>query len=347
MTKIATHHLPKLLNRLKGARVCIVGDCMLDEYLVGDAERISPEAPVPIVLAEEEHRVLGGAGNVARNIRMLEGRPLLISVCGRDGRADMLREELEREQIDYHLSGDPERPTTLKTRVIARNQQVLRIDREDRRPVGAAIRKNVLDCLRKTLEQEPFEVLILSDYGKGLISGDFMAELAAVLAALPRSCKVLVDPKTPNFPLYTNAFLMTPNRKETHEASGLPVESRDELLAAGRKVFADLACQHLLTTLGPNGMALFLDPATVVHIPSAARRVFDVTGAGDTVIAVVAQCLAAGLSLLDSCLIANQAAGLVVGQVGAATVTPEELREAVLASESLELEYWARSEKGR
>jgi len=317
---------------------------MLDEYLLGDAERISPEAPIPVVLAAEERILLGGGGIMEKNNSALGGKPLLISLCGSDARADLLRMELERERIEYFLTEDSSRPTTLKTRIIARNQQLLRIDREAATPASQAITERILHSVHQVLtsgEGAPITVLILSDYGKGLITHELMGGLTALLHRLPQECLLLVDPKTPNYPLYVNAFLLTPNLKETREASGMPTDSREQLLAAGQKIMKDLQSSCLLTTLGANGMALFQNNGLVVHIPSAARKVFDVTGAGDTVIATVGLGLAAGLSLLDACLIANHAAGVVVGQVGAASVTPAELEHALLTSENRELETWA------
>lgn len=337
---LASHRLPDMLPRLEGAPVCILGDSMLDEYLIGDAQRISPEAPVPVVLAVEERHVLGGAANVALNIRALGGMPVLVSLCGVDERAHRLRELLEQHDITYSLLGVPNRPTTLKTRILARNQQMLRIDREDSRPPDEATQDALLERLDTVLTQQNARILILSDYGKGIISPVFMGKLRAFLAARKEPVKLLVDPKTPNFHLYADAFLLTPNLKETQEGSGLPTGTREELLEAGRKIFADLGCEHLLTTLGPDGMALFLGPERVLHIPSAARKVFDVSGAGDTVIAVVALCLAAGFPLTDACLVANQAAGIVVGKVGTASLSPAELKGAVDAGKDLSAEYW-------
>lgn len=331
--------LDALVDRLAGGRVCVVGDVMIDEYLVGDARRISPEAPVPVISVSEDRHLVGGAGNVAKNIRSLGGAPRLVSVCGNGPRAALLRRVLEQEGVSSDFVEIPGRPTTLKTRVIARQQQMLRIDREETTP----IRGQSLTALLRLVDaaSENCDVVIVSDYGKGVVTDAFMAGLEALWAARGHRPAVLVDPKTPNFHLYHNVFMPTPNAKEASEGANLPTGSREELLAAGRAIFAKLGCLHLLTTLGPRGMALFESADTVWHIPTSARSVFDVTGAGDTVIATVALALAGGVNLLESCVLANYAAGIVVGQVGAASVVPDELREAIAVLPVPHVDRWA------
>ncbi len=319
-------HLP----RLRGTPVLIVGDVMLDEYFIGDAERISPEAPVPVVKISEDRLTLGGAGNVARNIRSLGGDPHLIAVCGNDDRAREVESLCRNNDISTRLISDPRRRTTTKTRIIARQQQMLRFDQEDVAPVSAAILAQVIEAIKNNLA--PRTVLILSDYGKGLICAGLMAELRVLQAeclAAGRNLKILVDPKTPNWELYHGVHLLTPNTKETGEGSGLPARTSEEIMAAGQALLKSLNCRHLLATLGAQGMACFAAPQLIWHIPTAARKVFDVTGAGDTVIAVLGLALAAGIPLLPSCLLANCAAGVVVGEVGAASVNLEQLKEAL------------------
>lgn len=319
--------LADLVTRMAGARVCVVGDVMIDEYLVGDAHRISPEAPVPVVRVTEDRHLVGGAGNVAKNIRSLGGVPRLVSVCGTGPRAAQLRRVLDGEGVHADFVEIPGRPTTLKTRIMARQQQMLRIDREETSPVGGQHLAALLERVEAACTG--CDVLIVSDYGKGIVTQEFMDGLEGLWQRKGARPAVLVDPKTPNFGLYRHVFMPTPNAKETSEGANLPTGTREEILAAGRAIFDLLHCQHLLTTLGPKGMALFETAETVWHIPTTARSVFDVTGAGDTVIATVALSLAAGIGLLQSCVLANYAAGLVVGQVGAASVTPAELREAI------------------
>ena len=318
------------LPRLKGARVLIVGDIMLDEYFIGDAERISPEAPVLVVKISEDRLTLGGAGNVARNIRRLGGDPHLITICGDDDAAREIEILLRSNDISTSLIRDPRRRTTTKTRIIARQQQMLRFDQEDVSPAAAPLLGKVLETIKGSLGART--VLILSDYGKGLICAGLMAELRVLQAeclAAGKNLKILVDPKTPNWELYQGTYLLTPNAKETGEGSGLPTANSEEIMVAGQALLKSLNSRHLLATLGAQGMALFVAPEQVWHIPTAARNVFDVTGAGDTVIGILGLALAAGIPLLPSCLLANCAAGIVVGEVGAAAVSLDQLKEAL------------------
>ncbi len=312
---------------LAGKRVLVMGDVMLDAYLMGDAERISPEAPVPVVRVESERHLLGGAGNVARNIVALGGAATLIGSVGNDGAADRIRQLLDEEGIRSALVTLPERPTTVKTRIMARRQQMLRLDQEN----STAFRAEELDRLLPVIasELEEHDVVILSDYSKGLVTGLFMEELRKLLQKLARPVHLLVDPKPSNVRLYSGAFIMTPNTKETGECAGMPVRNREEILAAGRAILERTGCPHLLTTLGADGMALFRSPNEVWHVPTMAQDVFDVTGAGDTVIGTLGLGLAAGLDLLEACVLANYAAGLVVAQVGAAVASPDTLMEAI------------------
>ena len=331
--------LATVIPQLAHKRVLVVGDVMLDTYLIGDAERLSPEAPVPVVRVSGEEIVLGGAGNVARNIMALGGHPTLIGQVGRDAEADKLRDVLEQHSISHDLAISPHRPTTIKTRVLARRQQMLRLDREDASPFTPEEREALLAIMEPHLTTH--EVIILSDYAKGFMSETFMAELHRRLARLGAHPIILVDPKPANIACYTGVTLLTPNAKETGECAGLPAGNRQEILAAGRAILARTATPHLLTTLGPDGMALFVSPDEVWHIPTVARDVFDVTGAGDTVIATLALGLAAGQALLPSCMLANYAAGLVVARVGAATASPEELADALYKLPAPAVTRWA------
>ena len=317
---------PDVVGDLSGKRVLVVGDVMLDAYLMGDADRISPEAPVPVVRIERERYLLGGAGNVARNIVALGGVATLIGSMGEDASADRIRALVRDEGIGGAFVTLPLRPTTVKTRVMARRQQMLRLDQEDASPFSDDEQEAVLSVVAAQLPDH--EVVILSDYSKGLVSAAFMDRFRALLASCPHPVKVLIDPKPSNVGLYGGSFLLTPNTKETGECAGMPVRSREEILAAGRSILGKVGCPHLLTTLGPDGMALF-SGADVWHVPTMAQDVFDVTGAGDTVIATLGLGLAAGVPLLASCVLANYAAGLVVAQVGAAVASPEALREAI------------------
>ena len=324
--------------KLAGNRVMIIGDAMLDHYVTGEVERISPEAPVPVVHVSSETHRLGGAGNVARNITALGGAPTLFSVRGPDTVGETMSAMLKDHGVDARLVTDPQRITSRKTRIMAQNQQIVRIDRETPEPVTGQALDQLLDAADAAMDEH--HVIILSDYGKGVVSDAFMRRLLALVDARTPRPLVLVDPKTVNYPLYPGVDLLTPNAKEASEGAGIPAKGRDGVIRAGLALFKRLKCRHLLVTLGADGMALFESPERVRHIPTLARKVFDVTGAGDTVIATLALGLAAGQDLATAAVLANYAAGLAVAQVGAATVAPEELAEALASLDAPDVEDW-------
>lgn len=310
---------------LSGVPVLVIGDVMLDHYLSGDAERISPESPVPVVHVSEERHMLGGAGNVARNIAALGGDVRLVSVIGEDDPGRVVRELLSREGITGSLVVEKRRMTTIKTRIIARNQQMIRVDREESR----ALEGKSLEALDAILQKEASgcKVILVSDYGKGVICRELMDTIRGLRSG-PGGPLVLVDPKVVNAHFYSGVDLLTPNAKEAGEMAGLKAAGRDGVIKAGLAIFKKLRCRQLCVTLGPEGMAVFERPGKVIHVPTVARNVFDVTGAGDTVIAVLALALGAGLDLPKACVLANYAAGIVVAQVGTAVATPAALAEA-------------------
>lgn len=328
------------VERLSGVGVLVVGDVMLDHYLSGDAERISPEAPVPVVHVREERHLLGGAGNVARNIAALGGRPELVSVVGGDDPGRMLGELLSREKLTGHLLVEKNRTTTIKTRIIARNQQMIRVDREESRQLSGQSLEALDSLLRRVARG--IRVIVVSDYGKGVVCKAVMDTVRALQAGagddLPRI--VLVDPKVVNAPLYSGVDLVTPNAKEACEISGIAASGREGVIKAGLALFKKLRCRQACITLGAEGMAVFERPGAVLHVPTVARNVFDVTGAGDTVISVLALALGAGFSLPQASILANHAAGIVVGQVGTAVATPESLRRALLKDPVPNIETW-------
>jgi rfaE bifunctional protein kinase chain/domain len=326
------------VKALKGHKVMIIGDLMLDHYLIGGVERISPEAPVPVVQVKDESYLLGGAGNVARNIADLGGKPLLIGAVGTDRNGEVLEDLCGRAGLSTRLIQDGNRPTTVKTRIIAHNQQVVRVDQERLGPLSPAEMNTLFAILEENLADYP--VIILSDYGKGFISREFMDRFMPMVQERPTRPLVLVDPKTVNYDLYREVDLLTPNTKEASEGANLPVSDRESIIEAGRAIFRRLHCRNLLITLGPDGMALFEGEESIRHIPTFARKVFDVTGAGDTVIATTALALAAGMDLLTACTLANYAAGVVVAQVGAATATPDDLEETVNELPEPQVTYW-------
>ena len=315
--------LSRALDAIQGRKVLIVGDAMLDHYLVGKVDRISPEAPVPVVQVSEERYLLGGAGNVARNIKALGGIPLMVALCGADADGETLDGLLSQGGVSCELIRDAGRPTTKKTRVMAHNQQVVRVDNEAPHEVQGETLDRVFAAVGDMAAQAP--VIVVSDYGKGMVSAGFMNRLMTLVRSMDPRPLVYVDPKVRNFPLYGGVDLLTPNTKEAAEGTGMLVEDRMDVVRAGLAIFKALKNTHLLITLGPDGMALFESPGQVWHIPTAARKVFDVTGAGDTVIATVALASAANLDLLTACKLANCAAGMVVAEVGAAAAERDKL----------------------
>lgn len=326
------------IPQLSGHEVLIIGDLMLDHYLIGTVERISPEAPVPVVAVTREDSLLGGAGNVARNIAALGGNPTLIGITGDDEHAACLTGHCTGAGIHLRVHKIPTRPTTVKTRIIAHNQQVVRVDKEETSALDPCDYGVLLKMIREELPGK--KVVILSDYGKGLLSPLFMDLFHALLNERTERPMILVDPKTKNYDLYGGVDLLTPNAKEASEGAHLPVSTREEIIAAGQAIFKRLGCKHLLITLGGQGMALFESKDKVYHIPTFARKVFDVTGAGDTVIATLALGIASDLDLLTSCVFANYAAGIVVGQIGAAAASLQELVDAADTLPEPEVTTW-------
>jgi len=311
-----------LLERLAGARLLVVGDVMLDRYWFGEVSRISPEAPVPVVKVERTEERPGGAANVARNASALGAGVALLSVIGEDEAGESLRRLVEADRIAANLHRDPTITTTVKLRVIARQQQLLRIDFET-----APSREVLADKLAAFRDLLPrYDVVILSDYGKGgLTHIERMIELARAAGK-----RVLVDPKGDDYSRYRGANVVTPNRAELREVVGR-WKDEDDLAERAERLRADLGLEALLLTRSEEGMTLF-EPGTRLHESTKAREVYDVSGAGDTVIATLGVMLGAGASLAESMRVANHAAGIVVGKLGTAVVHPHELAAALQAS---------------
>jgi len=310
-----------LLARMQGRRVIVVGDVMLDQFLWGRVGRISPEAPVPVVEIASETFHLGGAANVAGNVRALGGEALVAGVVGDDAGGARVRAALAAAGVEDGLAVVAGRPTTVKTRIIAHHQQVVRADREASGEVDGAAQRALLARVRAALPSAG--AVILSDYHKGVITGTLVRAVTAL--ARRRGVPVLVDPKVAHFGLYRRVSLVTPNQPEAEEASGLRIRDEAGLRAAGERILRRLRCEAALITRGEHGMTLFEPGRRPLHIPTAAREVFDVTGAGDTVIATIALARCARASLADAARLANLAAGVVVGKVGTATATPAEV----------------------
>jgi len=314
--------LKSLLGRFAGRRIIVVGDVILDEYLIGDARRLSPEAPIPVVEMREEKILPGAAAYVAAHVRHLGGEPLLCGVVGSDAGGERIRSLLADHGIpDAGVVGDPDRPTVVKTRVIARNQQMLRIDREKLTPVSAALTDRMLDYITGSLDGA--DGLIFSDYDKGTLTPALIERV--IRAARRAGVPVAVNPK-PNLALrFRGATAVSMNIEEAAAClkRGLPDERT--IVAAGAELRRRLAARAVLITMHSRGLGLFT-PAGAGFIPSRAREVFDGTGAGDTVIAVTGTGLAAGGGIADCVQLANTAAGIEVGKLGCALVSPAEIR---------------------
>ena len=308
----------EIISKFSEKKILVVGDLILDKYLWGEVERISPEAPVPIVDVKEESLKLGGACNVAWNISTLGAEVYIVGVVGKDENGKILKNMLKENKIKSLVVADPRRPTIEKTRVLAVSQQLLRIDRESKDKIDNGIINNLIKNIDKVITE--VDGIIVSDYGKGVITQEVMSFL------LSTGKPVFVDPKPDNFSLYRNITIMTPNRKEAYRCikkdKNYPVEE------VGREIMEKLNLNQLLITLGSEGMALF-EGKNITKIPAKAKKVFDVTGAGDTVISVLTLSKVSGGSWLESAVLSNLAGGYVVGEIGTTAITGEKLLDLV------------------
>lgn len=315
-----------LIEGFAGRRLLVVGDLMLDRFIWGSVRRISPEAPVPVVEVDRESQHLGGAGNVVANIVELGASAIPLGVVGDDPNADLLFAEFARSGVDTGaIVRDPSRPTTTKTRIIAHSQQVVRADRERRHAIGLEIEEALFRAFDERLPE--LDAVVVSDYDKGLLSGGLLGRLLA--AAADRGVPVCLDPKIRRFAEYRPVTVITPNHHEAEAATGMPAHSDEELNACARRIQDLLGGPSVLITRGEAGMSLLDGDGSISHIPTMAREVYDVTGAGDTVVATLALALSSGGAMLDAAILANCAAGVVVGKVGTATLSRDELAAAV------------------
>jgi D-beta-D-heptose 7-phosphate kinase / D-beta-D-heptose 1-phosphate adenosyltransferase len=316
----------RLLGSMHSARVLVLGDAMLDCFAYGAVERISPEAPIPVVKVHRHANMPGGAANVARNIADLGAKAILVGVVGADAEGEELRQQLALSPtIRAHLISDASRPTTLKTRYVADGQQVMRADREITEPVSEEVAGRLIEAYRQALEEA--DLVVLSDYAKGVLS-DAVARVA-IDAARRVGKTVIVDPKSRDFEKYRGAAIITPNRQELKLACGEECATDDQVVAGARRILAQGVCDYLLVTRGSDGMSVIGGQSTAVHLPTAARQVFDLSGAGDTVIAALSLGLAAGGDLITAATLANIAAGIAVGKPGTASATPGEIVSAI------------------
>jgi len=308
----------EIIENFKNKRILVVGDLILDRYLWGEVERISPEAPVPVVEVKKETVNPGGASNVAWNLATLGAETYIAGVLGDDENGRLLQNLLLERGIKPIPVIDRKRPTTEKTRIIAVSQQLLRIDRESRAKLSSDVSRSLMDSINPVMDR--LDAVIVSDYGKGVITADVMEFLKST------GKPVFVDPKPSNFHLYTNITTMTPNRKEAYEC--VKMERSAPIEDVGRKIMKELNINTLLITLGGEGMALFYQ-GEVVRIPAKAKKVFDVTGAGDTVIAVLTLAKVSGATWLEAASLANYAASYVVGEIGTTSVPPAVLNKLI------------------
>jgi D-beta-D-heptose 7-phosphate kinase/D-beta-D-heptose 1-phosphate adenosyltransferase len=318
--------LRQYLQRFPQASLLVIGDLILDHYVMGRVSRISPEAPVPVVHVESETLRLGGAANVFNNILALGGKADLCGVIGADESGRLLLKELGQSRSGRGgVIIDHDRPTTRKSRVIAHNQQIVRYDMEGRQELKGTLQKRLLRYVESRIRE--LSCIVVSDYAKGVVSAALMTELTR-LAAL-RKIPIIVDPKVEHFSYYKGVTVITPNHLEATQAAGLHGDDDQTINQAGAVIRQRLGCQSVLITRGEKGMSLYEGEGTSWHLPTQARQVYDVTGAGDTVIGTLALALATGASMREAATLANHAAGIVVGMVGTATVSPKQLLEAV------------------
>jgi D-beta-D-heptose 7-phosphate kinase/D-beta-D-heptose 1-phosphate adenosyltransferase len=327
MKTIDRKSVTELLGKVSDRNIVVLGDVMLDEFLWGDVTRISPEAPVPVVDIRRESTHLGGAANVLANLVALGANACVVGIIGDDFAGERIRSSVGEKsalQADGSLVTDNSRPTTIKTRIIARNQMVVRADREHRTPVNGSTEELIVAAVKTALENA--HALVVSDYDKGVVTPHILSE---VLPLAYGRMPVLIDPKLRNFGAYRPATLITPNHFEALRMAGLEEDSDEGLKMAARSIRARLGCDAVLITRGDRGMMLVEGDRDPVNVDTAAREVFDVTGAGDTVIAALAAALAAGASMTEAAVLANHAAGIVVAKLGTATATAKEVLDSI------------------
>jgi D-beta-D-heptose 7-phosphate kinase/D-beta-D-heptose 1-phosphate adenosyltransferase len=324
MNSLTHERAEEIARRMRGRRVVVYGDCMLDEFVWGDVTRISPEAPVPVVEIRRESVHLGGAANVLANLIALGALSAVVGVVGHDAAGERLRATLRETnalQADDYLITDESRPSTIKTRIIAHNQLVVRADRERRTPVDARTEDRLIDALGEALKEA--DAFVVSDYDKGAVTPRILAEILPL--AYERGILVLVDPKIRNFDSYRPATLVTPNHHEALRLTNSEDDTDEGLKRAAHLIRERLSCESVLITRGERGMMLLESSHEPVYVETMAREVYDVTGAGDTVIATLAASLAAGATMMEAAMLANHAAGIVVAKVGTATASADEL----------------------
>jgi len=327
MVDISNKRLNELKKGFDGKRIAVIGDMMLDGYFWGDVKRISPEAPVPVLEVEDEFFRFGGAANVALNILTLGGIPVPVGVIGNDTYGGIFSSLLKEKNIESEgIIIDNDRPTTTKTRVIANNQHVVRIDKESKAYINHKIESKILAHIENLLNK--LDGIILQDYNKGILTPSLISNIISI--ANKKNILVTVDPKFDNFFEYKNVTVFKPNRKETETVLGIRIKSDKDISSAGRNLLNKLNSKYVLLTLGEGGIAVFEDGDKERRMPTKAIKVADVSGAGDTVISTLTIGLAAGADIYEACFLANYAAGIVCGEVGIVPIEKEILFKTVL-----------------
>ena len=327
MVEISKNRLEDLRKSFDGKRIAVIGDMMLDGYYWGDEKRISPEAPVPVLEIQEEFFRFGGAANVALNIQKLGSIPIPIGVIGYDNYGTIFSALMRENNIeDRAIVVDDERPTTTKTRVIANSQHVVRIDKESKTLVNGKVEEKLLIQFAKIIDN--LDGIILQDYNKGVLTPKLIDNIISI--ANKHNILVTVDPKFDNFFEYKNVTVFKPNLKETESVLGIKIISDEDISLAGQKLLSELKADYVLLTLGEKGIAVFKKGNKERRMPTKARKVADVSGAGDTVISTLTIALAAGADIYEASFLANYAAGIVCGEVGIIPIEKEKLFETVL-----------------
>ena len=325
--QLKPERIETILETIGNAKVLILGDIMLDEYLLGSVHRISPEAPVPVVEISSSRILLGGAANVAANIKALGDEPILLGTVGEDDASIKLTQLLKQKGISsYFCLHDTSRQTTIKTRILAHNQQVVRADRENRHELDEEIEKKVYKRFLSVSDE--IGAVIISDYGKGVVTSSLLEKVIRICEE--KNIFIGVDPNESRFANYRNVSLITPNHHEAGFGYGRRIITEQDLSEVGNGLLVQLNAKSILITRGKDGMSLFQTGKEATHIPTFARQVFDVTGAGDTVIATFVSAVCAGADLVEAALVSNAGAGLTVAEVGTASVTKAQLSKELM-----------------
>lgn len=314
-----------VIKKFSEKKIAVVGDVMLDKFIWGKITRVSPESPVPIIDVEKESEHLGGAANVAMNIKSLSSDILLFGIIGNDESGTHFKKILEKNKISTYGIVRDNRPTTVKTRIIAHNQHITRIDKEVKKKISEKTENKIFSLIKKKIDE--IDAIILEDYNKGVLTENLISKIIDI--SLKKNKIVTVDPKLENFFSYKNVFLFKPNTKEIENSLKIPVHTDSEIEIAGKKLLEKLNAKHILITRSENGMSLISRDGNIFHIPTIAKKIADVSGAGDTVIATLTLSLACGLSTLESAMLSNIAAGSVCEEIGVVPITKEKLQNSI------------------